>query len=69
MSISRRSRLRFMRTAEGDGLSFEGNVFGARREYQTEVERNSTRSGSFSFSGAAGASVAVRSEPGVPPRG
>lgn len=39
--------LRFMRTAGDDGLSFEGNVFGAQREYQNETGRNSTSIGDF----------------------
>ncbi len=39
--------LRFMRTADDDGLSLEGNVFGSQREYQAEVNRNSTSIGEF----------------------
>ena len=39
--------LRFLRTAEDEGLSFEGNVFGAQREYRSEVDRNSTSIGEF----------------------
>ena len=39
--------LRFTRSAGDDGLLFEGNVFGARREYQSEVNRNSTSMGEF----------------------